>query len=332
MCTHYIRQPIRLAGRSEISKSGYGAIFRCAQKSLKNLFSVVVVAIFFCFVSGYAQGPQLPAVNLGNTTFLDGVAEPGWVVEEIGAGVHDNRAADFTGQIASTSPDTSSVTALTHIAWISHARTLGGWPGAESLFSGVWVNAGPVGSTSGFGDVTLGPILQWSERKLFGAPIYQRAALDFDIPLGTYSPKASLNIGSGHWDVQPAYTITVMPEKRIETSWRLFYLWNAPNNSPPIGDHASREQAGQAVHLNGTLAFEALKGLYVGANGYYLRQVSTSRIDTRAFPGRQEISGIGPGMVMQRGKWFYFANLYHEAGVRDMSEGDKIVLRVMRVF
>ena len=35
---------------------------------------------------------------------------------------------------------------------------------------------------------------------------------------------------------------------------------------------------------------------------------------------------------MQQGKWFYFANLYHEAGARDMSEGNKIVLRVMRVF
>jgi hypothetical protein len=145
VCTHYNRQPIRLAGKSEISKSGYGAIFRCAQESLKVIFSVVV-AIFFCFVESYAQGPQLPAVNLGNTTFLDGVAAPGWVVEEIGAGVHDNRAADITGQIASKSPDVSSATALTHIAWISHARTLGGWPGAETLFSGVWVNAGSLGS------------------------------------------------------------------------------------------------------------------------------------------------------------------------------------------
>ena len=294
MCTHYNRQPIRLAGKSEISKSGYGAIFRCAQESLKVIFSVVV-AIFFCFVESYAQGPQLPAVNLGNTTFLDGVAAPGWVVEEIGAGVHDNRAADITGQIASKSPDVSSATALTHIAWISHARTLGGWPGAETLFSGVWVNAGSLGSGSGFGNVTLGPILQWPEQRLFGAPIYQRAALDFDIPLGTYSPKTSLNIGSGHWDVQPSYTITVMPQKRIETSWRLFYLGNAPNNSPPIADHASSEQAGQAIHFNGTLAFEAHKGLYLGADGYYLRQVSSSRIDTRVFPGSKKSAASAPG-------------------------------------
>ena len=133
-------------------------------------------------------------------------------------------------------------------------------------------------------------------------------------------------------NVKRVYTITVMPEKRIETSWRLFYQWNAPSNSSPIGDHASSEQEGQAVHLNGTLAFEELKGPYAGPNGYYLRQVSASRIDTRAFPGRQQIGGIGPGTVMQRKKWFYFANLYHEAGVRDMSEGNKIVLRAMRVF
>ena len=37
-----------------------------------------------------AQEASLPAINLGDTRFLDGIAFPGWLVEEIGQGVHDN--------------------------------------------------------------------------------------------------------------------------------------------------------------------------------------------------------------------------------------------------
>jgi len=32
------------------------------------------------------------------------------------------------------------------------------------------------------------------------------------------------------------------------------------------------------------------------------------------------------------GKWFFFVNAYHEVGAENMSEGNKLVLRVERVF
>jgi hypothetical protein len=38
-----------------------------------------------------------PAVNLGDTSFLDGVAGPGVVIEEIGDGVHEGTIVDGSG-------------------------------------------------------------------------------------------------------------------------------------------------------------------------------------------------------------------------------------------
>jgi hypothetical protein len=39
-------------------------------------------------LSPRAQAPQLPAVNLGDTSFLDRIAFPGWLTETINQGEH----------------------------------------------------------------------------------------------------------------------------------------------------------------------------------------------------------------------------------------------------
>jgi hypothetical protein len=292
----------------------------------------ILLGSLVCSSATKAQTPALPPVNMGNTTFLDGIAEPGFVAEEIAFVVHDDRLPSTSNHSPPQNPDINTEVALTHLAWISRAHLLGGWPGAETLFSADHVQVGRIGSSWGAGDATIGPILQWPERHIFGMPIYQRAALDFDVPSGTYSRQAPVNIGSHAWDVHPSYTVTAMPYKHVETSWRLHYLWDGRNDSPPISSGAKTEQAGQAVHGNGTLAYEVRKHAYLGLNAYYLRQLTRHQLDGVSVPGLQQIAGIGPGAVVQEGKWFYFANTYHELGARDMPEGNKLTLRVMRVF
>ena len=46
----------------------------------------------------------------------------------------------------------------------------------------------------------------------------------------------------------------------------------------------------------------------------------------------EQVGAIGPGMVWNSGKWFFYANAYHELGVKDRPEGDKLVLRVEKIF
>jgi hypothetical protein len=157
--------------------------------------------------------------------------------------------------------------------------------------------------------------------------------LDLDTPSGKYSPNATVNIGSNTWDIQPYYAVTLFPVKRMETSWRVHYLWNGINNASPLVENTRTTQAGQAVHFNRTLPFEIIKNLYIGANRYYPKQLTDARVNGVNLPGsREQICAIGPGMVLNSVKWFLYINGYREVGAESTTAGNKLVLRVQKVF
>ena len=102
---------------------------------------------------------------------------------------------------------------------------------------------------------------------------------------------------------------------------------------PYAGSGYRNTQAGQAVHFNATVTYDVGKHVYLGANGYFLAQVTDARANRAALPGsREQIAGLGPGMVVQRGSWFYFANAYREFGVKETTSGNRFVIRVTRIF
>jgi hypothetical protein len=312
-----------------------GELGQLTRISLSFALLTLAVVNLFSLRAQSQQSPALPAVNLGDTSFLDAIAFPGWVVELIGQGVHDNKTLSNTGQVIPQITDVNSGASLLHIAWIApHPRILGAWYGTEIVLSGAYVDTGGHGVGQGLGDFTFAPIiLQWPKHTFFGMPIYQRVTFDIDAPVGRYSPDHPINIGNNAWDIHPYYAVTLYPAKRIETSWRIHYLWDATNHAPPLGENARNTQAGQAIHFNATASYEIVKNVYVGANGYYLKQITDARTNGIAVPSaREQIGGIGPGAVVNRGKWFFFVNTYHEVGAENLPEGNKLVLRVEKVF
>jgi hypothetical protein len=275
-----------------------------------------------------------PAVNLGDTSFLDAPAGPGFLAEEIGDAAHDGTITDSAGNAVPGANVVNSISSLTHIAWLSPKKLLGGWYGVEVVLSAAHVNAGALGEAGGLGSTTVSPfILQWPERRLLGMAIDQRVTVDFDIPTGQYSRTSDVNIGTNAFAANPYYSITVFPKKRIETSWRVHYLWNSINNDPPIGTGAQSTQAGQAVHFNATAAYNLYKGLWIGPNAYYLKQITDGKLDGVALQNSPEqVGAIGPGMVWNRGKWFFYANGYQEFAAQNRATGHKLVLRIEKVF
>jgi hypothetical protein len=297
---------------------------------LRVLFLILISSMSLVAQTHVAE----PAVNLGDTSFLDGIGGPGGVIEEIGDGAHEGTVVDGSGSPISGTGAVNSISELTHIAWLTHKRILGGWYGTEVVASAAHVNAGSTGQSGGWGAFTVSPfILQWSERKIGNIPIDQRVVFDFDLPVGAYTRSSAVNIGANTFTVHPYYAITAFPIKRIETSWRVHYLWNSTNDSPPFATGARSTQAGQAIHFNATTAYNFGKHLWIGPNAYYLRQITDGRVNgvpLRNSP--EQVAAIGPGMVWNSGKWFFYANGYHELGVKNRPEGDKLVLRVEKVF
>lgn len=301
---------------------------------MRKLLAVAVLIGFQCISLRGQSHVSEPAVNLGDTSFLDGPAGPGLLAEQIGDTAHDGTVTDSVGNAVPGAGAVNSISGLTHIAWLSHKNVLGAWYGVEVVLSAAHVNAGTPGKAGGLGDTTVSPlILQWSEHRVFDIAIDQRVTVDFDLPGGQYSRGSAVNIGSNTFTVHPYYAVTLFPEKRIETSWRLHYLWNSINHAPPASTDAQSTQAGQAIHFNATAAYNIYKGLWIGANGYYLKQITNGKIDGVELENSPEqVGAIGPGTVWNHRSWFFYANGYQEFAAQDRATGHKLVLRIEKVF
>nr|WP_232289434.1 transporter [Pseudomonas synxantha] len=66
----------------------------------------------------------------------------------------------------------------------------------------------------------------------------------------------------------------------------------------------------------------------VGVAGYQLKQISDDRIDGhRQQDSREQVVGIGPGVMYQQGKQTFFANLLRSsAGASAPAIGDRSIL------
>jgi hypothetical protein len=153
-----------------------------------------------------------PAVNLGDTSFLDGPAGPGFLAEEIGDAAHDGTITDSAGNAV---PGANAVNSISHIAWLNPKKLLGGWYGVEVVLSAAHVKAGALGEAGGLGNTTVAPfILQWPEHRLLGMAIDQRVTADFDLPTGQYSRTSDVNISSH------AFTVHLANGTRIDRRYR----------------------------------------------------------------------------------------------------------------
>jgi hypothetical protein len=300
----------------------------------KRILCTTMLMVLGC-ISAHAQSHVgEPPVNLGDSSFLDGIGGPGFLTEEMIDLEHYGRITNSSGQTVPGSGSVDSVSGLSHLAWMAHQRIFGAWYGLEILSVPAFVDAGSQGQSGGFGDLTVSPfILQWSEKRIFGMPIDQRFDVDFGIPVGKYSRSDNVNLSSNAYNFQPYYVITAFPTKRVETSWRFHYLRNWQNNAPPVSTGANSTQAGQAIHFNATAAYDVYKGLWIGANGYYLKQITDGRINGVPLPNSPEqVGATGPGMVWNTGQWYFYVNFYQEIGAENRATGQKLVLRIEKVF
>jgi len=274
--------------------------------------------------------PPQPAVNLGDTSFLDALGAPGILLEQIGDAYHSSLRIDGMGRSVLGAPDVNSISGLTHGVSLTKRRILGAWWGYETIVTSAHVNAGASGAAGGFGDLTLSPlVLQWKALKFGSRQLNQRFVLDFELPVGEYRQDAAVNLSGHAFTVHPYYAVTFLPTRKIETSWRVHYLYNGVNNDPSVGNHSSSSQAGQAIHFNATAAYSLPHGFWLGANGYVLKQVTAPHINGLALSeSPEQVGSIGPGVLWDRGQYLLYANGYHEIGALNRPEGNKLVLRV----
>jgi len=286
---------------------------------------------------------DLPAVNLGFTSFLDGgpPAGPGFYFQQYLQYYTTDQFnnADGDDLIPFEEPELDAWISLTQGIYQSNQELLlGGKWGINVILPSVSFDLDNTdvleANDAGFGDLLVGPFLQWDPIMGENGPVFMhRIELQMIFPTGKYDENKALNPGSNYFSFNPYWAGTVWLSPQWTASWRLHYLWNAENDDPGAG--LDDTQAGQAVHVNFTTAYEVIpKTLRIGLNGYYLKQTTDFKVNgDKVDDQREQVLAIGPGAVYHLSQDDHlFFNLYFETEAENRTEGTRANIRWVHHF
>ncbi|MFH1571652.1 MAG: transporter [Gemmatimonadota bacterium] len=297
-----------------------------------------------------ARAYDLPSVNLGFTSFLDGgpPAGPGYYFTQYVQYYTSSQLNDADGnELGLPDPKVTAIVGLTQFIYQSARPVLlGGKWGIDLIVPEVSLSADygapgpfPTDNGAGLGDVLVGPYLQWDPIMGANGPRFmQRVEFQVILPTGKYDAGKALNPGAGFLSLNPYWAGTCFVNPRTTASLRLHFLWNAKNTDPstdPTLGAADDSQAGAAVHANFAAAYEVRPHrLRVGINGYWLKQISDTKADGSDVPDRREsVLAIGPGMVYHRSQEQHlFVNLFTELSAENRTKGSKLLVRYVQHF
>ncbi|WP_242470874.1 SphA family protein [Thiocystis violacea] len=326
--------------------------------SCRRTFQVWMAALIL-LISQAVSAYELPGLNLGYTSFLDGLppAGPRWLIQQYvqvyrngrlkGPNGEDLRLPVTRGDSVELEKAQLDLTVILTQLMFQYYR-----PERPSVLGGKWGLGLTLPLTSLqldpgdheiitcngslLSDIVISPFVQIDPIKgANGLKVFQRIEFQLFLPTGDYDPGESVNPGANVFSFHPFWSGTAFLPSKWSLSWRLLYLWNAENPEPKSILDADDSQAGQAIYLNFAGAYELLPSrLRVGINGYALKQISDNRIDGREVPGgRERILGLGPGLVYHFSKQdHFFLNSYWEMGAENRTEGTRVTLRYVHLF
>ncbi len=302
-----------------------------------------ICLVILCKKNGEAY--DLPAVNLGFTSFLDGgpPAGPGFYFTQYFQFYTADELNDSSGDaIPFPDPDLDVFISLSQGIYQSDREILwGGKWGLDVIVPFVDLDMQysapgpfPMDNGSGLGDILVGPFLQWDPIMKDGRPLFMhRVEFQLIFPTGKYDSDKSLNPGSNVFSFNPYWSGTLFMTPKWTATTRIHYLWNAENDDPFGG--AGDSQAGQAIHFNFASAYEVIaKSLRIGINGYYLKQITDSEVDGEDVDGsKEEVFAIGPGLIwhISPNNHFFF-NTYFETLAENRPEGERFNVRWVHHF
>jgi hypothetical protein len=292
-----------------------------------------------------AAAYDLPAVNLGFTSFLDGgpPAGPGFYFQQYFQYYHASSFRDAKGDdLPLPSPSLNAYISLSQFIYQSNQTvplTLGGRWGIDVILPVVGVDASygatgpfPQANGPGIGDVLVGPYLQWDPIMGARGPVFmQRVEAQATFPTGRYDHDREINPGSNVFTFNPYWAGTLFFTPGWTISTRVHYLWSSKNHSPNRGfAPANTTQAGQAIHLNYASEVEIVpRMLRVGVNGYYLKQITDTQADGQDIPDRREqVFAVGPGLLFSFSQNDHlFFNAFFEMAVENRTQGSRFNFR-----
>lgn len=296
-------------------------------------FAIGACLILTMITAQQLLAQALPAVNLGFTSFLDGgpPAGPGWYYQQYSQFFSSHKFRDANGN--ELNYDVDVFVSLNQLIYQSDQAVIGddGRWGIDFILPVVHLDGeGTVpplrDNGGGFGDLLIGPFIQFDPVMGDNGPVFMhRFEFQVILPTGKYDADHELNPGANHASLNPYWACTWFFAPQWTASTRIHYLYNFENDDPSnrLYPTADDVQPGQAIHANFAVAYELVPQKFrVGLNGYYLEQITKSKVDGNKMPGEEKVLGIGPGCVWHVNPDNHvFVNLYFETEVENRPEG-----------
>ena len=281
-----------------------------------------------------------PAVNLGFTSFLDGIppAGPGWYAAQY---LQYYTADDLPDLPFPGDPSLDAWISLSQILYQSpKVLPTGANPGLDLILPVALFDldaAGtPLSANDGVGDLLVGPYLQWVVMGAQGPRFAHRFELQVILPTGDYEETRAINPGANVVSLDPYWAATWFITPKWTVSGRFHYLWNAENSAPNTPDPTVRDtQAGSAFHANFATEYEVIAThLRLGLNGYAFRQLGSSQVNGECVDGgKEQVVGLGPGALWSFSREdHFFVNLYFETAAENRPEGERVSVRFVHHF
>jgi hypothetical protein len=293
-----------------------------------------------------AQAYDLPVVNLGLTSFLDGgvPAGPGVYLQAYYQNYSSTRLNDQDGEaLELPKTDLDYQVLVAQMTWLSNYRLGNASLGINTLVPFVTsmevddgINNMALTAQSGTGDWLVGPFIQFDPVMGDNGPKFvQRIELQFNLPTGDNDTDTSINPGNNALSFNPYWAGTYWFSPQWTASTRLHYLYNAKNTDPSsdFGDVESM-QAGQAFHANVAVSRDMGKGWRLGLNGYFLEQITDTKVDGKTVADRKEsVYAVGPGVMYSFSADNHIvANGYREFEVQNRPQGSRMQVRWIHHF
>jgi anthranilate 1,2-dioxygenase (deaminating, decarboxylating) large subunit len=293
-----------------------------------------------------AHAYDLPVVNLGLTSFLDGglPAGPGWYLQEYFQNYSANRLRDKDGKdIGLPKQNLDYQVAVTQVSYLSNIRVGNASLGLNAVLPVVTrmrlddgLDNAALKAQSGMGDLLIGPFIQFDPVMGPNGPRFvQRVELQVNLPTGEYDRQHDVNPGNNAWSFNPYWAATYWFTPNWTASIRAHYLYNGKNDDPGVAfGNVDDIQAGQALHANFATEYAVTEHLRLGINGYWLKQITDTQIDGHDVSGRREkVWAIGPGaMYSFSPNDHLFANAYFEQDVENRPDGSRVQVRYVHHF
>ncbi|OKS47274.1 phenol degradation protein meta, partial [Pseudomonas syringae pv. actinidiae] len=289
---------------------------------------------------------DLPVVNLGLTSFLDGglPAGPGWYLQEYFQNYSADRLRDKDGKaLGLPKQELDYQVAVTQLSYLSNVRLGNASLGLNAVLPVVTrmkvddgLNNAALRGQTGMGDLLIGPFIQFDPVMGPDGPRFvHRIELQVNLPTGEYDDKHAINPGNNAWSFNPYWAATYWFTPKWTASVRAHYLYNGKNDDPAQSFGAVSDiQAGQALHANFATEYAVTDQFRLGINGYWLKQITDTQVDGHDVSGRREkVWAIGPGAMYSFSQNDHvFVNAYFEQDVENRPDGSRVQMRYVHHF